>query len=81
MFGTLKETLNYNWHSSNKYIYYNTIDTMNTYQVFSVYNIDANDFKSNINFEVESDYLECSSNNKDRTILHAKLVQSKKVKE
>ena len=107
MFGTLKKLLSEDYHSNNKYIYFNTSDTMNTYEIISVYTINANDFKANINFNNDteySDYLEniknmstiklnnnvtykdkiitlytCSDNTNDRTIVHAKLIQTKKV--
>ena len=106
MFGTLKNTLNEEWHSSNKYIFYNTDKTLNTYEVFSVYTVNVNDFKSTINFKSDEDFNDylnivknksiinlnvkvdyndkiltlytCSNNNNERTILHAKLVQTKK---
>lgn len=107
MFGTLKKLLNKDYHKTNKYIFFNTIDYMNTYEIFSVYTINANDFKANINFNNDNEYFEylnnlknistiqlknkisakdkiitlytCSDNTNDRTIVHAKLIQTKKL--
>ena len=106
MFGTLKNTLYEEWYKNNNYIYYNTLDTMNTYEVFSVYTINVNDFINAINFKSDEDFKNylttiydksdinkeidlsstekiitlytCSGYNNERTILHAKLVQTKK---
>lgn len=105
MFGTLKNTLNEEWLNNNKYIFFNTLNKNNTYEVFSVYTINANDFNAMINFNDENEYQNyiddiknksiinlnvniskddkiitlytCNKNNVDRTILHAKLIQSK----
>lgn len=107
MFGTLKKLLKDEYHKSNKYIFFNTKDTMSTYEIFSVYTINANDFKANTNFNNDSEYTDyldniknlsiinfnnkvtykdkiitlytCSDNTNDRTIVHAKLVQAKKL--
>lgn len=106
MFGTLNKALNGDWLQSNKYLYFNTLDTFNTYIVFSAYSINAKDFKNNTSFssiesyqnyineiksksivdlgiEVNSDdqiltLYTCALNNVDRTIVHAKLIQSVK---
>lgn len=56
MFGTLKNTLEDNWHKNNKYIYFNTIDKAMTFQVFSVYTVNINDFKNNVNFKSDSEF-------------------------
>lgn len=56
MFGTLNNLLEEDWHSKNKYIFFNTKDSYNTYQVFSVYTVNINDFKNNINFRSDSEY-------------------------
>ena len=56
MFGTLKNTLDEEWHSNNKYIYFNTLNSMNTYEVFSVYTIDVKDFLGITNFSTEKKY-------------------------
>lgn len=107
MFGTLKKLLKDEYHKSNKYIFFNTKDTMSTYEIFSVYTINAKDFKANTNFNNDSEYTDyldniknlsiinfnnkvtykdkiitlytCSDNTNDRTIVHAKLVQAKKL--
>lgn len=107
MFGTLKKLLKEDYHNTNKYIFFNTLDTMNTYEIFSVYTIDANEFKANINFNNDTEYEDylnniknqstiklksivkptdkiitlytCSDNTNYRTIVHAKLIQTKKV--
>lgn len=107
MFGTLKKLLKDEYHKSNKYIFFNTKDTISTYEIFSVYTINANDFKANTNFNNDSEYTDyldniknlsiinfnnkvtykdkiitlytCSDNTNDRTIVHAKLVQAKKL--
>ncbi|MDO4996353.1 MAG: class B sortase [Bacilli bacterium] len=107
MFGTLKKLLKEDYHNTNKYIFFNTLTTMNTYEIFSVYTINANDFKANINFNDDSEYEDylnniksqstinlkstvsakdriitlytCSDNTNDRTIVHAKLIQTKKL--
>lgn len=105
MFYTLKNTLTEEWNNHNKYIYFNTLKDMNTYEVFSVYTINAKEFKSITNHNTEKEYQKylddiinksiiplnvqisttdkiltlytCTMNNIDRTILHAKLIQTK----
>lgn len=107
MFGTLKSLLKQDYHDSNKFIFFNTKDTMNTYEIFSVYTIHADNFKAATNFNNDTeyaDYLEniknlstikfetnvnpknkiitlytCAENTNDRNIVHAKLIQSKKL--
>lgn len=105
MFGTLKNTLNEEWYKNNKYIFFNTTNSYLTYEVFAVYSIDKDDFKSSINSISENDYnnylkdaikrsiynfnvevttqdkiitlYTCTDDNESRTILQAKLVQTK----
>ena len=105
MFGTLKNALDEEWNNTNKYVFYNTLDTMNTYKIFSVYTINTNDFNAYLNFNTKEEYKDyinniknksivkldvevneddkiitlytCHKNNVDRTILHAKLIQTK----
>lgn len=107
MFGTLKDTQKKEWHLNNKYLYFNTIDTMNTYEIFSVYTIHPADFKTYLNFSSHEKYQEylnfiknksifdlnvevttndkiitlytCHNNNRERNIVHAKLIQTKTV--
>lgn len=104
MFGSLKKALNPNWLSSNKYVFFNTIDTNNTYIIFSAYSINAKDFNNSTSFFTQQSYQDylndikgksivsldvdvttddqiitlytCANNNIDRTIIHAKLIQS-----
>ena len=57
MFGTLKNTLDEKWHKENKYIYFNPLSSSNTYEVFSVYTIDASDFVSLTNFDSSEVYV------------------------
>ena len=105
MFGTLKDTLKEDYLNKNKYIYFNTLDSKNTYEVFSVYKINASKFNAYTNFQSDEEYnnyineiknrsiikldvdintndkiitlYTCDNNNVDRTILHAKLIQTK----
>ena len=105
MFGTLKNTQQEEWYKNNKYIFFNTTNSYLTYEVFSIYSIDKDDFKSNINSISEEKYKEyldnslkrsiynfqvdvttkdkiitlytCTDDNESRTILQAKLVQTK----
>ena len=58
MFGTLKKTMEEEWYKNNKYIYFNTTNSYLTYEVFSIYSIDKDDFKSNINSISEEKYEE-----------------------
>ena len=68
MFGTLKNTLEENWYKKNKYIFFNTINSYLTYEVFSIYKIDKDDFKSNINLITEEDYQEYLNSAVQRSI-------------
>lgn len=104
MFGTLKRALNENWLRNNQYVYYNTLDTNNTYIIFSAYSINAEQFQTSTTFYSTKSYQSylntiksrsildlgidvttddkiitlytCAYNNIDRTIVHAKLIQS-----
>ena len=58
MFGTLKKTMEEEWYKNNKYIYFNTTNSYLTYEVFSIYSIDKDEFKSNINSISEEKYEE-----------------------
>ncbi|MBQ8131582.1 MAG: class B sortase [Bacilli bacterium] len=68
MFGTLKNTMQEDWYKNNKYIFFNTINSYLTYKVFSIYSIDKDDFKSNINLITEEDYKEYINNSLQRSI-------------
>ncbi len=69
MFGTLSKTHDEKWNKENKYIFFNTTNSMNTYQIFSVYTVNANDFINSINFKTEEEYEEYIINIKRNSII------------
>lgn len=70
MFGTLKNTLNTDWYQNNKYIYFNTTNSMNTYEVFSIYTVNANNFKNSINLTNETETQEYLNDIKNKSIVN-----------
>ena len=70
MFGSLKKTLKEEWYNNeeNKYITLVTDDTERKYQFFAIYEENASDYPTQVNFDGDDKYLEFLNTIKSKSI-------------